>query len=95
MDDFIQGILKKVEQLYSRIEEKRKLIVLYGMICNIEKYNAIFTIQVIINQCLQCGNYRRSYRYMVLLEHLVNDFEKNENIIKDEVTNYFVKDNLE
>lgn len=93
MDDFSQSVLKKVEHLYSRIEKKSNLIALYGMLLNKkdkEKYTAIFNMQVIINHCLQCGNYWRACRYILVAESLIEDFEKNEQMLKTKVTNYFV-----
>lgn len=95
MDDFSQSVLKKVEHLYSRIERKSNLIALYGMFLNKkdkEKYTAIFNMQVIINHCLQCGNYWRACRYIIIAEKLISNFEENEYTLKSKVTDYFVKD---
>lgn len=92
MDDFINLIIKKTRALDSRIETKEKLITVYERIYNKKNYNSIFATQTIIYSCLQCGNYRRAVRYIVVTERLVDEFEKNEGSIKDIIDKYFIKD---
>ena len=92
MDKLSKELMKKTDSLYARIEKKRDIIVLYEMLNKKnKKYSVIFNIQVIINHCLQCGNYLRACRYVIAAEKLLSDFEKNEKKIKGEVTRYFVR----
>lgn len=94
MDDFSKVIIERANAINRKIESKSKLISIYEMLNHGKKnknYNVIFAVQKIINSCLQCGNYRRAVRYIIIEERLINEFEQRERFMKDEITEYFVK----
>ena len=95
MDDLKRNILKKLNVLDSKINEKEKLIVMYGLLNREEKarYFFIFTLQSIAKRCVQCGNYMRSCRYIFAVEKLIVEFEKIEKEAKSVITKYMLENN--
>ena len=91
MDEFLESIKKEVDLLTTRINQKKMIIVLASTLEDSKyDYSAVLNFHVIINSCIQLGNYRRVCRFIVLVKKVMNDIEKNEKKYIEQLTNYIV-----
>lgn len=95
MNDLSSETIRNVELLYKQIENKQKIITMeWGMNYNntrstIEK---IWVIKSLINRCIQCGNYKRAWRYMVVVNVLINRIEKEEKNFVNKITEMILEE---
>ena len=94
MIDFTDEIITKINTIQDRINKKKRVIVFTKLLNEgeIDKYGAmLLEIQIIINECLQYGNYRRACKYSILADKLIKEIEQKEKKIVDKLTASVVK----
>lgn len=94
MNDIKKQVLKEQSLLNSKIEDKSNVLLLAG-ISKIGRYDNILAkvkgMQVMINQCIQYGNYRRAYKLILIINKYIDNFLKNERNIIDMLTELIIK----
>lgn len=89
MDDYKNKLLNEILKLNERIKKKQKLLSVMGIQKGKSYSNALTTIkamQSIINQCIQCGNYRRAMKLMIATNRLLDEYALHEAAIMAELT---------
>ncbi len=93
MDNYVEKLKTRIEELYKRIERNKDALVVYNLIKKGKsKYQHIFSLTGIINRNMQCGNYKRAAKYYFFANSLIVDVEKNHKEIKDIITTYMLKE---
>lgn len=93
MDNYVEELNDRIENLYERINKARNVLIAYNLIeKGNSKYQLIFLLPEIINKNMQSGNYRRAITYFFFAERLMDEIEKNSTIIKKKITDYMLKD---
>lgn len=93
MDNYVEELKIRIEELYQRIDKNRDLLIAYNLIeKDKSKYLYIFTLPSIINKNMQSGNYKRAAKYYFFTNSLMIDVEKNSNEMKRIITTYMLKD---
>lgn len=93
MDDLSITIQKEIDSLKDRIDQKRMLIAIANTLENNKyDYTAVLNFYVIVNNCIQLGNYRRACRFIILANTIMNDIEKNEKHYIEQLTSYIAKE---
>lgn len=93
MDNYVEELKTRIEELYQRIDKNRDLLVAYNLIeKDKSKYLHIFSLPSIINKNMQSGNYKRAAKYYFFTNNLMADVEKNNKEIKKRITTYMLKD---
>lgn len=93
MDNYVEELKTRIEELYQRIDKNRDLLVAYNLIeKDKSKYLHIFSLPSIINKNMQSGNYKRAAKYYFFTNSLMADVEKNNKEIKKRITTYMLKD---
>ena len=87
MEELIDEILKRSEELQECIAKEKKTIILLSA----DQYIAIFNMREIINQSLQYGDYRRALRYLLAAENLLKRIELEKGSAEREMTNLILK----
>ena len=94
MNDLSNNIFEKINLLDLRIEKGKQIIFISDFIKKNKgkiNYSSIFYIRFIINRCLQCGNYRRACKYLLIADKLMDDLEENSDQIISELTKNIIK----
>lgn len=95
MNELSEKIVRDADILSKKIEEKKQLIALASLLwdkkdrVNIE---LIWEIKAIINRCIQGGNYRRAWRYIVAGKSIIARIERNESSIIKSTTGLILND---
>lgn len=95
MNELSEKIVRDADILSKKIEEKKQLIALASLLwdkkdrVNIE---LIWEMKAIINRCIQEGNYRRAWRYIVAGKAIIARIERNENSIIKSTTGLILND---
>ena len=93
MDNYVEELKTRIEELYQRIDKNRDLLVAYNLIeKDKSKYLHIFSLPSIINKNMQSGNYKRAVKYYFFTNSLMVDVERNNKEIKKIITTYMLKD---
>ncbi len=93
MDNYVEELNDRIENLYARIYKARNVLIAYNLIeKGNSKYQLIFLLPEIINKNMQSGNYRRATTYFFFTERLMDEIEKNSTKIKKKITDYMLKD---
>ena len=93
MDNYVEELNDRIENLYERINKARNVLIAYNLIeKGNSKYQLIFLLPEIINKNMQSGNYRRATTYFFFTERLMDEIEKNSAKIKKKITDYMLKD---
>ena len=93
MDNYVEELKARIEELYQRIDKNIDMLVAYNLIeKDKSKYLHIFSLPSIINKNMQSGNYKRAVKYYLFTISLMVDFEKNNKEIKKIITTYMLKD---
>jgi len=93
MDNYVDELKTRIEELYQRIDKNRDLLIAYNLIeKDKSKYLHIFSLPSIINKNMQAGNYKRAARYYFFSNSLMIDVERNNKEIKNIITTYMLKD---
>lgn len=93
MDNYVEELNKRIENLYERINKTKNILIVYNLIENGDSnYQHIFLLPGIINKNMQSGNYRRATIYLFFTERLMDEIEKNSTKIKKKITDYMLKD---
>ena len=81
MDSIKDIVLKEANSLNSKIEKKQKKLTLLS-IMRVRNYGNLLTrakgMQSIISQCIQCGNYRRAYMFIIITNKFIDDLSLSE-----------------
>lgn len=94
MDDFGTEVMICIEKLNDSIEKDYDLIryVYYsGNSDLIKKVGMLDELQIIINQCVQTGNYRRAGKYIIVGNAILKQLENVETVIKNNLTKKVLK----
>ena len=81
MDDIKSLVLNASEKLNKKIEQRKQVLIRDSVIKLTDKGNAfakVKSLQSIINQCIQCGNYRRACKYIIFAQCYIDKIIKNE-----------------
>lgn len=93
MDNYVEELKTRIEELYQRVDKNRDALVTYNLIeKGKSKYQYIFSIPSIINKNMQSGNYKRAAKYYFLASSLMDDIERKNIEIKKRITTYMLKD---
>lgn len=93
MDNYVELLNNRIDNLYERINKDKDIIIAYDLIKNGKNgYKLIFWLPEIINKNMQIGNYKRAAKYFFWAEKLIDEVEKNHIRIKKEITDYIIKD---
>lgn len=93
MDNYVEELKTRIEELYHRMDKNRDLLVAYNLIeKDKSKYLHIFSLPSIINKNMQSGNYKRAAKYYFFTNSLMVDVERNNKEIKKIITTYMLKD---
>ena len=93
MDNYVEELKTRIEELYQRIDKNRDLLVVYNLIeKDKSKYLHIFSLPSIINKNMQSGNYKRAAKYYFFTNSLMVDVERNNKEIRKIITTYMLKD---
>ena len=93
MDNYVEELKNRIENLYERIYKAKNVLIAYNLIeKGNSKYQLIFLLPEIINKNMQSGNYRRATAYFFFTERLMDEIEKNSAKIKKKITDYMLKD---
>ena len=93
MDNYVEELKTRIEELYQRIDKNRDLLVAYNLIEKEKsKYLHIFSLPSIINKNMQSGNYKRAAKYYFFTNSLMVDVERNNKEIRKIITTYMLKD---
>ena len=93
MDNYVEELKARIEELYQRIDKNIDMLVAYNLIeKDKSKYLHIFSLPSIINKNMQSGNYKRAVKYYLFTNSLMVDFENNNKEIKKIITTYMLKD---
>lgn len=93
MDNYVEELNNRIENLYERIYQAKNVLIAYNLIeKGNSKYQHIFLLPEIINKNMQSGNYRRAAIYFLFTEKLMDEIEKNSTKIKKKITDYMLKD---
>ena len=94
MEELIDEILKRSEELQECIAKEKKTIIVLSALRKgreADQYIAIFNMREIINQSLQYGDYRRALRYLLAAENLLKRIELEKGSAEREMTNLILK----
>lgn len=89
MDDYKKSVLREVSKLNLKIETKQNVLSLMGMLKVKNKRNVLTKVramQSVINQCIQCGNYRRAMRLIAATNKFLDEYAANETSTIDKLT---------
>ena len=93
MDNYVEELKTRIEELYQRIDKNRDLLVAYNLIeKDKSQYLHIFSLPSIINKNMQSGNYKRAAKYYFFTNSLMVDVERNNKEIRKIITTYMLKD---
>ena len=76
-----EDLYKEIKEINNIINEKEKIITIIGLL-NDKEYTDLYAkikgLQSIINRNMQCGNYRRAFRYIVFTKKYLQLVLSNE-----------------
>lgn len=92
MDDYKKNVLRESSKLNLKIEKKQKVLSVMGMLKIKSKVlTKVKAMQSMINQCIQCGNYRRAMRLIVAANRFLDAYAANETSTIDKLTKIILK----
>lgn len=94
MDDYKESVLREVSKLNLKIEKKQKILSVMGILKVKNKSNVLTKVramQSIINQCIQCGNYRRAMKLIVATNRFLDEYAAHETSAVDRLTKIILK----
>lgn len=94
MYNFTDEVIMKASELQKKITEERKIIAFAHLIRKKQftlYCDSLADIQIIINKCLQIGDYRRACKYIIIGNKIIKQIKQYENQIVIKLTDAVVE----
>ncbi len=88
--------MRIIKDLYKEIEDEKEIIPfvkLTGKEDLLRQCRMIYPLQIVVNQSIQTGNYRRAVRYTAALKTILRNLEDNERDIQSILTSKVLEQN--
>lgn len=90
-DNYKEKLKVCMDNLNDRLSNEKDYIIAYSLIEKKKSnYHYIFAFLEIINKNLQCGNYKRVFKYYLLAEYLMRQIEHDRENIRKRITDYML-----